>query len=93
MHQRARAGTEPPALPGYGRHLVGTDAGANLLLMVVVIACSCGVARAAASSSRAMCSGTAIPAGLALPLFRTPHGWPDGMVIAPRFLRERSGGR
>ena len=70
MRQRARAGTEPPALPGYGRHLVGTDAGANLLLMVVVIACSCCVARAAGPFITGMCSGTAILTGLALRLFR-----------------------
>jgi hypothetical protein len=72
------------------------DAGAGLLLMVVVIACSCGVARAAGQFITSMCSGTATLTALALPslrLFRAPHGWPDGTVIAPRFLRGRSGGQ
>ena len=57
-----------------GRHVVATDGGANLLVMVVVIACSCCVAGVAGQFITAIYSGAAIPVGLALRLFRAPHG-------------------
>jgi hypothetical protein len=75
-----------------GRRVVATDAGANLLLMVVVTASSCGVARAAGQFITSMCSGTAIPDGRALRLFRAPHGR-TGRSSLSGFSGDGSGGQ